>query len=48
MNDKRKYIKNLYGGKKNMLGINQQSRFETSGKGALLNLTKVRIATKRD
>ena len=34
--------------KKEMLGINQQNPFETSGKGALLNLTKVRIATIRN
>ena len=34
--------------KKEMLGINQQNPFETTGKEALLNLTKVRVATKRN
>ena len=36
MSDKRKYIKNPYPGK----------RFQTSGTGGFLNLTKVRITTK--
>ena len=34
--------------KKEMLGINQQNPFKTTGKEALLNLTKVRVATKRN
>ena len=42
---KRKYIKN-YAGKKEKLVINQQNRFQTSGRGSLLNLTKVRNTTK--
>ena len=39
MSDKRKYIKNPY--KEEKLGINQQKRSQTSGRGSLLNLTKV-------
>ena len=46
MSDKRKYTKNPYAGKKKKVGINQQTRFQTSGRGSLLNLTKVRIITK--
>ena len=33
---------------KEKLEINQQNRFQTSGTGSLLNLTKVRITTKRN
>ena len=33
---------------KGKLEINQQNRFQTSGTGSLLNLTKVRITTKRN
>ena len=32
--------------RKEKLGINQQNHFQTSGRGSLLNLTKVRITTK--
>ena len=32
--------------RKEKLGINQQNRFQISGRGSLLNLTKVRITTK--
>ena len=46
MRDKGKYIKNPYAGKKKKLGINQRNRFQASGRGSLLNLTKVRITTK--
>ena len=42
------YIKNSYAGNKKKLEINQQNRFQTSGTGSLLNLTKVRITTKRN
>ena len=45
MSDKRKYIKNTQK-RKEKLGINQQNRFQTSEKGSLLNLTKVRIKTR--
>ena len=41
MSDKRKYKE-----RQEKLGINQQNRFQTSGRGGLLNLTKVRITTK--
>ena len=46
MSDKRKYVKNPYAVKKEKLRINQQNGFQTSGKGSLLNLTKVRITTR--
>ena len=39
MSDKRKYIKNPY--KEEKLGTNQQKRSQRSGRGSLLNLTKV-------
>ena len=32
--------------RKEKLGINQQNSFQTSGRGSLLNLTKVHITTK--
>ena len=32
--------------RKEKLGINQQNRFQTSGRGSLPNLIKVRIITK--
>ena len=34
--------------RKEKLRINQQNHFQTSGRGSLLNLTKVRITTKRN
>ena len=41
INDKIKYIKNPYTGKKKeKLGIEQQNCFQTNGRGSLLNLTK--------
>ena len=47
MSDKRKYIKKSFTQeRKEKLEINQQDRFQTIGRGSLLNLTKVRIATK--
>ena len=46
MSDKRNYAKNPYAGKKEKLGINQQNRFQTSGRRSLLNLTKVHITAK--
>ena len=32
--------------RKEKLGINQQDRFQTNGRGSWLNLTKVRMTTK--
>ena len=46
MRYKRKYIKKLTQERKEKLEINQQNRFQTRGRGSLLNLTKVRITTK--
>ena len=40
------YKKSLHRKKKEKLGINQQNRFQTSGRGSLLNLRKVCITTK--
>ena len=47
MSDNRKYIKEiLTQQRKEKLGINQQNRFQTIGKGSLLNLIKVCITTR--
>ena len=47
INDKIKYIKNPYTGKKKeKLGIEQQNCFQTNGRGSLLNLTKICITNK--
>ena len=46
MRYKRKYIKKLTQERKEKLEINQQNRFQTRGRGSLLNLPKVRITTK--
>ena len=46
MRYKRKYIKKLTQERKEKLEINQQNRFQTRGRGSLLNLTKVRITNK--
>ena len=47
MSDKRKYIKKSFTQeRKEKLEINQQDRFQTIGRGSLLNLTKICIATK--
>ena len=48
LSDRRKYIKKTCAGKKTKLGINKQKRFQTNGRGSLLNLTKVQITTKRN
>ena len=42
------YIKNSYAGNKRKAWNKSTNRFQTSGTGSLLNLTKVRITTKRN
>ena len=46
MSDKRKYTKNPYAGKKRKAWNKPTNRFQINGRGSLLNLTKIHIATK--
>ena len=47
MSDKKKYIKKILKQERNeKLGTNKQNRFQTIGRGSLLNLIKVCITTR--